>query len=141
VDWSARWCWQARIAIWESEQDQLRREEHKRLVEQQAKEDHALARSVGTGALSVVAEGLSALVNKDDTLRREVTPREVAPLVKAATDCLHFAYGTTPAEAGSNPNAPLEKVLQQAPQDTRTAVLAGLHALLEWSESHAGRRS
>jgi hypothetical protein len=74
-DWSAQWCWQARIAIWESEQDQLRREEHKRLLEQQAKEDHALARAEGTRALSVVGVGLSALVNKDGTLRREVTSR------------------------------------------------------------------
>jgi hypothetical protein len=139
-EWSSAFAWQARIALREGEEAEQRRAERQRILLEQARQDAALARQVGSGALAVAALALTDLADPaTGTLKRPIAPRELAPIVKAALDCLSWAYtGVAPDEV-SDPQAALRKVLDHADGDTKHKVVAGMSALMTWAEEHKGR--
>jgi hypothetical protein len=140
--WSQVFCWQARLAVHEVELEAIRREEQTRLAREQAKEDVALAHAVGSGGLGVAAVALNQLIAADGTVRRDVGPRELGPLIRACLQCLSWAHGSTSdatSDAG-DPAAMVERLLHQAPDDTKSRVIQGLRTLYDWNEQHQGRR-
>jgi len=71
------------------------------------------------------------------TPKRPASGRDVQPLVRAAIDCLATASGREP-EGGAASG--LDKVLDVAPDDVKSALLRAIRSLAEWQESTAGRR-
>src|SRR5919204_6226516 len=57
--WSQVWNWQARVALWESELDYARRQEHLRQTQEQARQNAALMQAVGSGALGIATLALN----------------------------------------------------------------------------------
>ena len=69
-------------------------------------------------------------------LRRKVAPRELPAIIKSALDCLAWAHGSSPE--GSDPSTAVERVLHQAPEDVRVAVLRDMRASQQWAEQNRG---
>lgn len=103
--WSVQFHWQARLAVRDAEQEEIRRQEMARQIEAQAREDAKLLHTVGAGALGVAATMLNTLVDSQTgQIKVPVRARDVPAIAKCGIDCLAAASGT-PLDGTADPYA------------------------------------
>jgi hypothetical protein len=133
--WSQVWNWQARVALWESELDYARRQEHLRQTQEQARQNAALMQAVGSGALGIATLALNTYVDaRTGELRQAIPLRDLPQLMRAGAELIQLAVGSPTSIVSTQDSTQLERCLRESDPHTREVVLRGLRAALEWTE-------
>jgi hypothetical protein len=135
----AEWCtafnWVAYCAVHDAEMDAIRRAEQARLVAEQARQNSQTMQAVGAGALGVVAVALGQFVDgRTGALKQDVPLRDIPHLMRAGAELVALATGSPTTIVGDGQTVALEKILRECEEETRTAILRGMRAALEWRE-------
>jgi hypothetical protein len=137
AEWSAAFHWQARLLTWQAEQDYARKAEMIRQTEKQARQNAELMQNVGGGALSLCVLFINSLIDdKTGGLKAgvEMAPRDLPRIMQAGAELVQLATDRPTSIVQMGDATELERVLREAPEDTRATVLRGMRAALEWRE-------
>lgn len=136
--WSTTFNWQARIAAEQAQMEAWKRKAAAEVVEDKARQHAQRLELDGTAALMVAEAVLKEFVIQDGpdrgklnpAMMARVSPRDVAPLLRVAVECLAAAHSLPDEAAAGLSREDLAEVLEASSEAERVQIVGGLRALL-----------
>lgn len=140
ADWSRTYDWQGRLLAEQARQDALRQQAADRALQDATEKRTRRIENVGTAALGVAEAILRTFVIESGPDRGQlnpatagrVSPRDLAPVMKAGIDAVQLAAGApTSITTAAIDKETWARMLAEADEPTRMKMVEGLRAIVE----------